>query len=68
MYHIYMPTAILPKKLNREVKNYVVRAVNEVLSDPDFGLELSKEAQKRLCQAAKSKKTVPFSEIKKKYY
>jgi hypothetical protein len=63
-----MSVIVLPKKLNREVKHYVVRAVNEALSDPDFGLELSKEAQKRLHEVVKSKKSIPFSEIKKKYY
>ena len=64
-----MNTITIPKKLNKEVKTFIVRAVHEVLNDPDFGLELTAQAQKRLRQASASKqKTVPFSEIKKKHY
>lgn len=36
--------------------------------DPDFGLELSGKAQDRLSQARKVLgKTIPFSDIKKRY-
>ena len=64
-----MATITILKELNKEVKTFIVQAVNEVLNDPDFGLELSEKAKKRLSQASISKqKTVSFSEIKKKYY
>lgn len=64
-----MPAITIPKKLNKEVKEFIVQTINEVLNDPDFGLELTERAKKRLRQASLFKqKTVPFSEIKKKYY
>jgi len=64
-----MATLTITRKLTKEVKTFIIQVVNEVLSDPDFGLELNEKAKKRLRQANVSKqKTVPFSEIKKKYY
>lgn len=64
-----MNTITIAKELNKEVKTFIVQIVNEILNDPDFGLELSEKAKKRLRQANVSKqKTIPFSEIKKKYY
>ncbi len=64
-----MATIIIPKELTKEVKTFIVQAVNEVLNDPDFGLELSEKARKRLRQALTPKqKTISFSEIKRKYY
>lgn len=63
-----MATVTVYKKLTPQIKSFIVRAIQEVLNDPDFGLELSKKAKKRLRQAAVSKqKTIPFSEIKKSY-
>lgn len=59
----------LPKNLKGEVKNLIAQAVQDVLGDPDFGLELSLEARKRLNKEERDKaKLTPFSEIKKKYY
>ena len=64
-----MTTITIPKELTKEVKTFIIQAVNEVLNDPDFGLELSEKAKKRLRQALISKrKTISFSEIRKKYY
>ena len=64
-----MATLTIPKELTKEVKTFIIQTVNEVLNDPDFGLELSEEAKKRLHQASISKrKTISFSEIRKKYY
>lgn len=72
IYVIYiqnMPTTTISKKLTPQIKTFILRAIHEILSDPDFGLELSEKAKKRLRQAASSKqKTISFSEIKKKYY
>lgn len=56
--------------MTAEVRAFIARAAVEVLNDPDFGLELSKEAKKRLRKAktqSPRQKTVLFSEIKKKY-
>ena len=64
-----MATATLPKKLNRDLKEFVVQTIYEVLNDPDFGLELNEKVRKRLYIFSTSKKkTVSFSDIKKKYY
>ena len=59
---------ISKKGVRPEVKTLITRAVQEVLYDPDFGLELSERAKKRLSEARTSKqKSIPFSEIKRKY-
>lgn len=62
-----MSTATLPRRVEGETKSLIMQAVNEILSDPDFGLELTKEAKARLKKFARDRKTIPFSEIKKKY-
>ncbi len=57
---------------NTGVKNLramIAEAAQEVLSDPDFGLELSATAKKRLLQARLTlRKTSPLSEISRKYF
>ena len=64
-----MAILTVPKRLTKEIKTFIIQTVKEVLNDPDFGLELSEKAKKRLHQALISKrKTISFSEIKKKYY
>jgi len=52
-----------------QLQTLIMKAVQEVLNDSDFGLELTVIAQKRLREAQKSKvqKNIPFEEIKKKY-
>lgn len=63
-----MNTVTIPTKTNKELEVSIVRAAYQVLSDPDFGLELSNKAKKRLRQAETcDKKTISFLEIKKKY-
>ena len=56
---------------NTGVKNLramIAEAAQEVLSDPDFGLELSSTAKKRLLQARLAlRKTSSLSAISKKY-
>ena len=61
---------ITKKSLDTKVKPLIMQAIHEVLRDPDFGLELSERAKKRLRKAIKSGqgKGTPFSEIKKKNY
>ena len=62
-----MNTALL-KKVPQELKAAISREIMGILEDPDFGLDLTAYAKKRLLAAQKSKaKTIPFSEIKKKY-
>ena len=60
---------ISKKGVRPEVKTLITRAVQEVLYDPDFGLELSERAKKRLSEARMSRqKGISFSEIKRKYF
>lgn len=63
-----MDTATFPKRLTGEVKSLIMRAVYEVLGDPDFGLELSEKAERRLRKAGRSNsRGIPAAEIKRKY-
>ena len=55
------------QKIAPGLKIYVASVVQEVLEDPDFGLELSAQAKKRLRATRKVIRGVSFSEIKKKY-
>lgn len=62
-----MATLNISKRTN-EVKILVSQAARDVLEDPDFGLELSEEAKKRIHLASASrKKTISFTKIKRKY-
>ena len=63
-----MVAITIPRKLNKEVKTFIIQAIYEILNDPDFGLELSEKAKKRLRQSLISKqKTISLLEIKKRY-
>jgi hypothetical protein len=60
-----MIVTTLGRKATPAVRSIIVQAVQEVLGDPDFGLELSARAKRRLQQErTRKQKTVPFSEIK----
>ena len=49
-------------------KTLIMEAVYEVLHDPDFGLELTARAKKRLHQARdRHSRITPLVDIKKKY-
>ena len=52
-----------------DVRLLIMQAVQEILSDPDFGLRLTDEAKTRLRKASRSKtaRVIPFAEIKRKY-
>ncbi|MEK7546974.1 MAG: hypothetical protein AAB536_02230 [Patescibacteria group bacterium] len=62
-----MASSATLKKLPGEVKNLIAQTITDVLSDPDFGLELTKKARLRLGKISQSKKTISLSAIKKKY-
>lgn len=63
-----MGTATHSKQSVGELKTLIVQVVQEVLHDPDFGLELTEEAKRRLRKALRTKqKTISFQEAKKKY-
>ena len=57
------------KSLGIEVKTFILYALQEVLRDPDFRLELTAKAERRLKQAVAYKgKTMSLSELKKKHF
>lgn len=57
------------EKLETKTRAFIAQAIKDIISDPDFGLELTKKAQHRLKQARAFKgKTISLQEIKKKYY
>jgi len=58
-------TEIKNKRINSLIKKTVIEAIQKILEDPDFGLELQEWVKKRLKK--KPKKLIPFEEIKKKY-
>ena len=53
------------KKLNDLIRRTVVETIQEVLRDPDFGLELQEWVKKRLRKSPKN--LIPLKDIKKKY-
>ena len=55
------------RKMNNQIKALVSSAVFDVFNDPDFGLDLSAKAKKRLSIFPKSDKTISLNQIKKKY-
>lgn len=62
-------TIKVAKKLEANTKTFIVQAIKDIVSDPDFGLDLTKIAEKRLSRArVGEEKTTTLSEIKKKYY
>ena len=60
----------ISKKIS-EIRVFVSQAVRDVLEDPDFKLELSDEAKKRLRRVsatATGRKNTFLTEIKRKYF
>jgi hypothetical protein len=53
------------KRINNFIKKTVIETIQEILEDPDFGLELQEWVKKRLRKTPK--KLIPLEEIKKKY-
>ena len=63
-----MSTATIFKKTEGEMKALIARVIQEVLSDPDFGLELTEQAKKRLRRTTQSnRKGISLSKIKQRY-
>ena len=55
-------------KISPRLKAYIAESVREVLDDPDFGLELSATAKRRLKQAQKSSaKGISLATLLKRY-
>lgn len=61
-----MTQILLPdKKINNLIRQTIIETIQEVLRDPDFGLELRESVKKRLKKQPKI--LIPFAEIKKQY-
>lgn len=60
-------TTLGDKKLNTIVRKKVIAILQEFLDDPDFGLELTEYAKKKLERSLASKRRVPLEQILKKY-
>ena len=60
-----LETVIKDKKLNNLIRQRVIETIQELLRDPDFGLELQDWVKERLRK--KPDRFIPFKEIKKKY-
>ncbi len=58
---------LVARKVNNRIKALVSSAVFDVFNDPDFGLDLSAKARKRLSMSSKRSKTFSLSQIKSKY-
>jgi hypothetical protein len=55
------------QKIGAKNRAIVFQALQEIMRDPDFGLEISSATRKQLKQAVKSKKRISLTEIKRKY-
>ena len=58
---------IVVKKVNNQIKALVSSAVFDVFNDPDFRLDLSAKAKKRLSMNPKNSRTITLGQIRKKY-
>ena len=63
--------AILFKKkqnLDLEMKMYLAQLLQNILTDPEYFLDLKEDVRKKLKKIRKGKiKTIPFEKIKSKY-
>ena len=58
----------IAEQISLPVRAYIASALEELLSDPDLGLELSARAKKRIEKSARGgQKTFSLAEIRKKY-
>ncbi|MEK7138017.1 MAG: hypothetical protein AAB787_00770 [Patescibacteria group bacterium] len=64
-----MPAIATKRKTGtKNLRALIFEAAQEILSDPDFALELSDSVKKRLKVSRTKSKTKSLSEIKKKYF
>lgn len=63
-------TIIQNKQLHSLVRRTVMEVIQEVFADPDYGLALNKNFEKRLKKSVQSKKAgkvISFEKVLKKY-
>lgn len=58
-------TTIEKQQVNNLIRKTIIETIQEILRDPDFGIELKGWVKKRLKE--RPKKLIPFEEIMKKY-
>ncbi len=60
---------ILERKLINIVRRTVVESIQEAFNDPDYGLELTTQARRRLTIYRNKKKriSVPFEEVARRF-
>ena len=64
-----MVTTAKQQNIAPELKVFIAQSIREILDDPDFGLELTEVAKKRLRAARKSKgRGISLADARKKYY
>jgi hypothetical protein len=64
-----MTTLIKEKQISNLIRRTIIESVHSILTDPDFGLEISDNIAKRLKKYSKKAPTrlTSFNNIKKKY-
>lgn len=60
-----MAETITKNHIKTEVRRIVIETIQDVLSDPDFGLEIQGWVKERLKK--RPKRTIPFEKLKEKY-
>lgn len=57
------------KNIERLIKRTIIESIEEVLADPDAGLELNKNIARRLARYSRSKtaRGVPITQLRRKY-
>ena len=64
-----MATATKQQHIASELKAFIAQSIREILDDPDFGLELTERAKKRLRAARKwNGRGISLADVRKKYY
>ena len=62
-------TLIKEKEIQNLVRKTVIQSLQEILNDPDYGLEITKNLQSRLNKYSQnpSKKLISLNKIKERY-
>lgn len=55
------------KDIGELIRREVITVFREMINDPDFGLELTDYAEKKLKRSLASKKRIPLNDVLKKY-
>ena len=67
---ITIPREIKSKEVSDFIRKKVIEVIREIVSDPDYGLELNSESEKGLKKSVRSQKTgkvLTLDKVLKKY-